>query len=47
MAQRFSPIQLGIIVFFSLFIALGLIFFSDKAGVGTSNKNKSIKLGDY
>ncbi len=44
MAQRFSPIQLGIIVFFSLFIALGLIFFSDKAGVGTSNKNKSIKI---
>lgn len=44
MAQRFSPIQLGVIVFFALFIALGLIFFSDKAGVGTSNKSTSVKI---
>ena len=43
MAQRFSPIQLGVIIFFAVFIALGLIFFSGKGGV-SNNKQKGVKI---
>lgn len=44
MAQRFSPIQLGVIIFFALFIALGLIFFSGKGGASGGSKSKSAKV---